>query len=79
MLIALFSPFIQGAPSKAILTEYDFVVGVAESEFILLDFFDRLKGETAIAVSPFYIGGRENDNFYNILAHAHPDSTRISS
>ncbi len=33
MLIALFSPFIQGAPSKAILTEYDFVVGVAESEF----------------------------------------------
>ena len=55
------------------------MVGVAESEFILLDFFDRLKGETAIAVSPFYVGGRENDNFYNILAHAHPDSSRISS
>ena len=46
------------APSKATPTEYDFVVRVAESEFILLDFFDRLKGETAIAVSPFYIGGR---------------------
>lgn len=79
MLIALFSPFIQGASSKATPTEYDFVVGVAESEFILLDFFDRLKGETAIAVSPFYVGGRENDNSYNILAHAHPDSSRISS
>ena len=48
-------------------------------QFILQDFFDRLKGETAIAVSPFYVGGRENDNFYNILAHAHPDSSRISS
>ena len=48
-------------------------------QFILLDFLDRLKGETAIAVSPFYVGGRENDNFYNILAHAHPDSSRISS
>ena len=79
MLIALFSPFIQGAPSKATPTEYDFVVSVAESEFILQDFFDRLKGETAIAVSPFYVGGRENDNFYNILAYAHPDSSRISS
>ena len=45
MLIDLFSSFIQGAPSKATPTEYDFVVGVAESEFILLDFFDRLKGE----------------------------------
>lgn len=67
------------APSKATPTEYDFVVRVAESEFILLDFLDRLKGETAIAVSPFYVGGRENDNFYNILAHAHPDSSRISS
>ena len=33
MLIALFSSFIQGAPSKATPTEYDFVVGVAESEF----------------------------------------------
>ena len=41
------------APSKATPTEYDFVVRVAESEFILLDFLDRLKGETAIAVSPF--------------------------
>ena len=48
-------------------------------QFILQDFFDRLKGETAIAVSPFYVGGRGNDNFYNILAHAHPDSSRISS
>ncbi|MCI7209990.1 MAG: hypothetical protein MR521_07045, partial [Butyricicoccus sp.] len=33
MLIALFSSFIQGAPSKATPTEYDFVVRVAESEF----------------------------------------------
>ncbi len=79
MLIALFSSFIQGAPSKATPTEYDFVVRVAESEFILLDFLDRLKGETAIAVSPFYVGGWGNDNFYNIFAHAHPDSSRISS
>ena len=55
MLIALFSSFIQGAPSKATPTEYDFVVRVAESEFILLDFLDRLKGATAIAVSPFYV------------------------
>ena len=31
------------------------------------------------AEAPFYVGGRENDNFYNILAHAHPDSSRISS
>lgn len=29
MLIALFSSFIQGAPSKATPTEYDFVVRVA--------------------------------------------------
>ena len=35
------------APSKATPTEYDFVVRVAESEFILLDFLDRLKGENA--------------------------------